>query len=299
MVRGRAVSAARVGDAGPGFRVVLADGSAVLARRLLLATGLTDGLPELPGFAQRWGREVLHCPYCHGWEVRDQAIGVLSDGPAAVHQALLWRQWSADVTLFRHTGPEPDAEQYEQLAARGIAVVDGEVTGLEPNPAESGGKRLAGVALADGRVVRCQALVVFPRFAARTDLLADLGLASAEQEMNGMSLGSSVGSDPMGATGVPGVWTAGNVTALMETVVGAAASGVRAAGAINADLVAEDTREAVAAQRLAATVAAAPVRADDTPHRAGNGTKNDDTPEADAATADTPSTGTAKERTRR
>ena len=89
------------------------------ARRLLVATGLTDELPDIPGLRERWGRDVVHCPYCHGWEVRDQAIGVLATGPTAVHQALLFRQLSEDV-VCSHTMPLPDGEEAEQLAARGI-----------------------------------------------------------------------------------------------------------------------------------------------------------------------------------
>ncbi|MFC9648308.1 NAD(P)/FAD-dependent oxidoreductase [Streptomyces sp. NPDC056937] len=227
-----------------GFRVALADGTTVLARRLLVTTGLVDELPPVPGLAERWGREVLHCPYCHGWEVRDQPLGVLATGPFAAHQALMWRQWSDEVTLFLHTGPEPDEEEYEQLAARGIAVVDGEVTGLEVTD-----DRLTGVTLAGGRTIPLRALVVAPRFTARADLLTGLGLTPVEQERAGEVIGSYIAADPVGATAVPGVWVAGNAKDLMEQVVGAAASGVRAALAINGDLTAEDTRRAVAARR--------------------------------------------------
>ncbi|MFF3755021.1 FAD-dependent oxidoreductase [Streptomyces sp. NPDC002018] len=244
ITEGEVVTAGRLEDGG--FRVVLADGSAVTARRLLVTTGLVDELPPVPGLAERWGREVLHCPYCHGWEVRDQPVGVLSTGPMAVHQALLWRQWSGDVTLFRHTGPEPDDEEYERLAARGVTVVDGEVSGLEITDGRFTGVTVAG---AEGRVFPCRALVVAPRFTARAGLLTGLGLEAAEREMDGHVIGSHVVSDPSGATEVPGVWVAGNVTDLAETVIGSAAAAVRAAAAINADLIAEETREAVAARR--------------------------------------------------
>ncbi|MFD7291523.1 NAD(P)/FAD-dependent oxidoreductase [Streptomyces sp. NPDC059863] len=242
IMTGDAVTAERL-DTG-GFRVTLADGTTALARRLLVTTGLVDELPPVPGVAERWGREVLHCPYCHGWEVRDQPIGVLATGPLATHQALMWRQWSGDVTLFLGTAPEPGEEEYEQLAARDIAVVDGEVTGLEVTD-----DRLAGVTLAGGRTIPVRALVVAPRFTARADLLTSLGLAPVELARDGEVIGTYIASDPVGATAVPGVWVAGNVTDLMEQVLGAAATGLRAAGAINADLIAEDTRLAVAARR--------------------------------------------------
>lgn len=242
ILSGTAVTAERrtAGD----FRVVLADGTAVLAERLLVTTGLVDELPELPGLAERWGREVLHCPYCHGWEVRDRPIGILGTGPLAVHQALLWRQWSSDITLFLHTAPEPGEEEYEKLAARDITVVTGEVSGLE-----TADDRLARVRMADGRTVACQALAVAPRFTARSGILTGLGLEITEQEMGGQVIGSHIAADPMGATAVPGVWVAGNVTNLTEQVIGAAAAGVRAGAAINADLIAAETTQAVAARR--------------------------------------------------
>lgn len=243
IVEGAAVAAERL-PGGAGFRVVRADGTAVTARRLLVTTGLVDELPPIPGLAERWGRDVLHCPYCHGWEVRDMPVGIVALSPMAVHQALLWRQWSHDVTLFLHNAPEPGDEEYEQLAARGIAVVDGEVTGLEV-----GGDRLTGVRLAGGRVVPREAVVVQPRFTARSGVLDGLGLHATALEAGGHTIGTYIASDPSGATEVPGVWVAGNVTNLMEQVIGAAAAGLKAASAINADLMGEDTRRAVEARR--------------------------------------------------
>ncbi len=88
---------------GSGFTVGLEDGRRVGARRLLVTTGLVDELPDVAGVRERWGRDVLHCPYCHGWEVRDRPLGVLGTSSRAVHQALLFRQWTDDLTLFVHT----------------------------------------------------------------------------------------------------------------------------------------------------------------------------------------------------
>ncbi|TFV62473.1 UNVERIFIED_ORG: methyltransferase domain-containing protein [Bacillus sp. AZ43] len=229
---------------GGGFRVVLDDGRAVRARRLLVATGLVDELPEVAGVRELWGTDVLHCPYCHGWEVRDGAIGVLG-GPFGVHQALMWRQWSDDVVLFRHTGPAPTEEEAEQLAARDITVVDGEVAGLETTDGQ-----LSGVRLADGAVVARQALVVATRMVARGGLLAALGLEPTPLEMMGVEVGSYIAAEPnTGATAVPGVHVAGNVTELHAQVIGSAATAVKVAAAINADLNAEDTRIAVQQRR--------------------------------------------------
>ncbi len=234
--------AARIVSAG--FVVELAGERAVRARRLLVTTGLVDELPAVQGLRELWGRDVLHCPYCHGWEVRDQPVGVLSTGPFAVHQALMWRQWSPDVTLFLHTGPAPTPQEAEQLAARGVDLVAGEVSQLELT-----GGRLHGVRLASGEVVPRTALVVSPRFTARSGVLSSLGLLSVEQELNGHVYGSAVPADASGGTAVRGVWVAGNVTDLRAQVVVAAAAGLAAAVAINSDLITEDTRRAVEARR--------------------------------------------------
>ncbi|MEW2632619.1 NAD(P)/FAD-dependent oxidoreductase [Streptomyces sp. NPDC048389] len=222
------------------FRLALCGGATVEADRLLVTTGLVDELPPVPGLAERWGREVLHCPYCHGYEVRDRGIGVLSTSPMSVHQALMWRQWSDDVTLFLHTGPEPGDDEYEQLAARGIAVVDGRVASVERTDG-----RLSGVVLDSGKVIARQALVVAPRFTARAAFLAGLGLEVAQQEMGGVVIGTRITADPNGATAVPGVWVAGNVADMSLQVIGAAAAGVRAGAMINADLISEETRRSV------------------------------------------------------
>ncbi|MCN0151751.1 NAD(P)/FAD-dependent oxidoreductase [Salinispora arenicola] len=211
--------------------------------RLLVTTGLVDLLPEIPGLRERWGRDVLHCPYCHGWEVRDQAIGVLATGPMSVHQALLFRQLSGDVTYFTHHSAGPDAEQDEQLAARGIRVVTGAVTAVEVAD-----DRLVGVRLADGTVVRRHALSVAPRLVARAGFLAGLGLRAVDHPSG---VGEYVPADPFGRTEAAGVWVAGNVSDLAAQVGAAAAGGAVAAAAINTDLIAEETREAVAAARSA------------------------------------------------
>jgi thioredoxin reductase len=233
------VSAVAHGDGG--FAVALADGRTVRARRLLVATGLADELPDIPGLRERWGRDVVHCPYCHGWEVRDKAIGVLASGPMAVHVALLFRQLSADVTFFSHTMAPPTGEEAEQLAARGISVVDGEVESLE-----IARDRLTGLRLRDGTVVSRQALAVASRVTARAGFLVALGLRPAEHPSGA---GEYIPADPSGRTDVPGVWVAGNVTDLTAQVGGAAAAAAIAAARINADLVAEETRRAIAAHR--------------------------------------------------
>ncbi|WP_341715639.1 bifunctional NAD(P)/FAD-dependent oxidoreductase/class I SAM-dependent methyltransferase [Micromonospora sp. FIMYZ51] len=241
IVAGRVDAVERDGD---GFAVTVDATRTVRARRLLVTTGLVDELPQLPGLSQRWGRDVLHCPYCHGWEVRDRRIGVLATGPLAVHQALLWRQWSPHVLLLAHDAVTLDAEQAEQLAARSVAVVSGPVAAVEVAD-----DRLTGVRLAGGEFVELDALVVATRMTARSTVLASLGLEPVDVEMSGHVIGSRIPADPTGATAVPGVWVAGNITDVSAQVIRAAGAGMMAGAAINADLVEEDTRTAVAEHR--------------------------------------------------
>jgi thioredoxin reductase len=247
IITGRVGMAATDGHGG--FTVGLEDGRLVRARRLLVTTGLVDELPDVPGLRERWGRDVLHCPYCHGWEVRDQAIGVLASGPMAAQKALLFRQWSDDVTLLLHDQPPPPAPELERLAARGIPMVDGLVERLEV-----AGDRLTGVRLRGGQAVSLQALAVAPRFVANSAVLAGLGLLATPHPSG---VGEAIAADPTGRTEVPGVWVAGNVTDLMAQVLGAAAAGAAAAAAINVDLLEEDVQRAVADARSAAPTMAA------------------------------------------
>jgi thioredoxin reductase len=239
---GAEVLAGHVAEArqdGIGFSLTLETGAVVRARAVLVTTGLVDELPPVDGVRERWGRDVLHCPYCHGYEVRDQPIGVLATGPQAAHQALLVRQWSPDVLLFRHTTAVPDDETGERLASRGIAVVDGEVAGLEIVD-----DRLTGVRLRSGQVVPRTALFVAPFFRARDAVLAELG--ATVEHTTGFS---RVVTDVEGATSVPGVWAAGNVADPRAQVITAAAAGTRAAAAINAYLVEDDVARAVRERR--------------------------------------------------
>jgi thioredoxin reductase len=227
----------------PGFTVALEDGREVRARRLLVTTGLKDRLPDIPGLAERWGHDVVHCPYCHGWEIRDQAIGVVATGPMAVHGALLFRQWTSDLVLFMHDQPSPSPEETEQLKARGIRIVEGPIARVEVC-----GNRITGVRMASGELVDREALAVGPRMEARAGFLEDLGLNLVDHPSGA---GVHVAADATGRTEVPGVWAAGNVTDLMAQVGASAAAGAMAGAMINMDLVTEETAAAVAAYRAA------------------------------------------------
>lgn len=229
IVTGQAIEASKEDGE---FVVVLDSGLRVRARRLLAATGIIDELPDIAGLAQRWGRDVVHCPYCHGWEFRDEAVGVLATGPMSTHQALLFSQLTDRVVHLNHTGPGLTDEEAARFAARGITVVDGEVVSVEVDD-----DRITGVRLRDGEVVPLRAVVVAPRSRPRADMLAPLGLLPVAQPN-----GEHIPADPTGRTDVPGVWVAGNLTSLVANVVMSAASGATAGAGINADLIDEDTR---------------------------------------------------------
>lgn len=216
----------------------------VLARRVLLATGSWDELPDVPGVREQWGRGVVHCPYCHGWEVRDRAIGVLATSPLATHQVGMFRQLSDRVTLFLNDSFEPSDEQWEQFAARGVQVVEGRVTELVSTADDVRSARLA-----SGAEVPIDALAVATRVWARADMLAGLGIETQQVEMSGVVFGSVVPVDEMGRTSAAGVFAAGNVTDMKTQVITAAAAGLQTGAFINADLIEEDTRAAVAARR--------------------------------------------------
>jgi thioredoxin reductase len=226
------------------FVVELSDGRSVRARRLLVTTGLVDELPDVPGLRARWGRDVVHCPYCHGWEVRDQAIGILASGPMSMHQALLFRQLSDDVVYFAHTMP-PNDDEAQRLEARGIRVVEGEVASLEIVD-----DRIEGVRLLDGTRVDRAVLVVATRMVARAGFLTELGLRPVAHPSGA---GEHIPVDAAGRTDVAGIWCAGNVTDLMAQVGSAAAAGAMAGAQINADLVMAETRQAVEMSREAST----------------------------------------------
>ena len=200
---------------------------------MLVTTGLRDELPDIPGVRERWGRDLLHCPYCHGYEVRDQPLGVLGGTPDAVQHAQLVRQWSDDVVFFTHTDDARPPTEREQLVARAIGVVDGTVARLVVED-----DQLTGVELDDGRVVPRDARVRPPALRARTTTCSPASAAHVDDD-------GWVVADATGRTSVPGVWAAGNAVNPRAQVITAAGEGSAAAIAINADLVDEDVRDAV------------------------------------------------------
>jgi thioredoxin reductase len=225
LIPGRVLSLER------GFSVRLAEGEALEARRLLIATGATDDLPTITGVRERWGRDFLHCPYCHGWEVRGRPLGVVRTGPGSVEHAQLLRQWSDDVIFFAHGQGLTEVER-GQLRARAIQVVEGEVQRLVVEE-----DRLTGVALVDGRVFDRAAVFVRPNMRPRLDGLLE-GIGCELDELGFVVV------DGTGRTSAAGVWAAGNVANPRAQVITAAGEGSAAAIAVNADLVEEDVRNA-------------------------------------------------------
>ncbi len=227
-----------------GFVVRLAGGRVLTARRILVTTGVGDELPDIPGVRERWGRDLLHCPYCHGWEVRDEPLGVLGTVPGSVQHAQLVRQWSDDVAFLAHTYDLAAVER-AQLDARGIRVVEGEVARLVVVD-----DRLTGVAMTDGRMIARTAVFIRPGNRPRADgLLSGLGCEHNEEGF--------VAVDATGGTSTPGVWAAGNVVDPRAQVIASAGAGNAAAIDINADLVRDDVERATrdAADTRAETVA--------------------------------------------
>jgi thioredoxin reductase len=215
-----------------GFWVLLADGRRISTRRLLVTTGLRDELPDVPGLRERWARDVLHCPYCHGHEVRDRQVGVIGGTPAAVRYAQIVRQWTHDLVYF--TAPDTvTAPERTELLARAIGVVEGTIDQIVIDDDD----HLRGVQMNDGCVIPRDALFVPPHFMPTNRLLLGLGCDVDDAGW--------VTTDATGRTSAPGVWAAGNVVDPRAQVITAAGAGSAAAIALNADLVDDDVRAAV------------------------------------------------------
>jgi thioredoxin reductase len=214
-----------------GFVLEFADGSHEPARRVLLATGMEYRLPDLPGIAERWGRSVFHCPFCHGWEVRDQPLGVLDRGSSGVQRALLLRVWSDDVTLLADGPAELAAEDAERLSAAGVVIDERRVSELR-----GPGSTLTAVVLADGEARPCGGLLVPVTLHQRSTLAEQLGAVAADP---GPVVVDALELDPGFHSSVPGLSAAGDLSGQMPSVANAVASGSSAAAMIVHDLALE------------------------------------------------------------
>lgn len=229
----RQVATSLRGSAESGFVIATDDGTEINARRIILATGVEDLLPDLPGAREAWGRFLLHCPYCHGFEVRGGPLAVFGGMPGAVAQALLIRQWSPDLTFLGNGSPLTEEDEH-RLSARGIRIVDARIEALVVD-----GDRGGGVLLEDGTTVRVDAVFIRPGVRARTELLAALGATRDEAGFAHV--------DPAGRTSVPGVRVAGNLVDPRGQVITAAGHANAVAMDMNAELVDDDSRTALRA----------------------------------------------------
>lgn len=222
-VDGAATAAEPDGD---GYAVALADGPPLRARKLVLAFGLDDGLPDIPGISERWGQTVLHCPYCHGYEFLSRPLGVLNVMPRSTHQAALIPEWGP-TTFFLNGAPMPDAETCADLAARGVKIEAAPVVALEGDAPD-----LTGVRLADGRLVEIAALFLAPRTRFACPIAEQLGCALEEGPF-----GPVIRTDGMKLTSIAGVYAAGDITRAMHNATLASADGVMAGASVHQALV--------------------------------------------------------------
>lgn len=222
LVEGEATGASVRGD---GFTVTLASGAEIAAHKAILAFGLRDTLEPIPGLAERWGRTVLHCPYCHGFEFSDRPLGVLFRTPLSVHQACLVAEWGP-TTLFMN-GADLAPESAEMLARHGVSVERGRLQRLVGE-----GSALSGVAFADGHVRELAALYVAPHSCLASPIAEQLGVAIDEGPV-----GPIVRTDGDRMTSVPGLYAAGDIARAPHSVSWAVADGVTAGTSLHRALV--------------------------------------------------------------
>ncbi|MDM7893123.1 NAD(P)/FAD-dependent oxidoreductase [Curtobacterium caseinilyticum] len=255
---GRVVAASATSGTGVdpvGFSVTTDSGAVVTCRRLVVASGAVDVLPDVPGLAEQWGRGVVHCPFCHGWEVRDQRIGVLVTTPNGAHHAQMFRALSDRVTVFASDPALLDDIALAGFSARGIGLVEGRVVRVL-----STGGTLSGVQLGSGEVVPLDALAASSTAEPRVGFLEGLGLRAEDFVVDGFRFGGALTVDAVGQTEVRGVYAAGNVTSPMATVIASAAAGTQAGAAVHGDLVQADIAAAVDVVATAAEPAGRPTR---------------------------------------
>ncbi|MGH9160161.1 MAG: NAD(P)/FAD-dependent oxidoreductase [Vicinamibacteraceae bacterium] len=222
---------ARVVRSAEHFLSALEDGAEARSQKVVIAIGIVDLLPDLPGLPERWGTTVLHCPYCHGFEFAGQRLGVLGIGPMSLHQALLLADWGP-VTFFTNGAVSPDEGDMRALAARSVAVESEPVTQLEGSATT-----LSGVRLESGRFVPLDALFVGPRTRLASPIAEQLGCA-----IDDGPLGTVIRTDADKLTTVPGVYAAGDAARARHTVSWAVADGVTAGMAAHQALVFQPDR---------------------------------------------------------
>ena len=239
---GRALDITRTGGSGSDeFCVELVGGHTITARRVLAATGLVDELPEIDGLTEHWGGLVIHCPFCHGYEVRDQRIVQIVTHPTGLHAATLFRQLSDHLTLVLHAGVSADQPELDALRASGVRIIDARVVEMIAVGGDDGGG--ATLHLANGESIEADVVAVGTHMRPRVEAFASLGITAVAHESG---LGSIVATSPTGnvvlsgGETLRGVYAAGNVTDLRQQVLQAAADGSWVGGIVGADLASDD-----------------------------------------------------------
>lgn len=233
ILAGSVVGVDQTGDDGFRFRVALDSGHAVLARRVLAATGLVDVLPEIRGVSEQWGRDVIHCPFCHGFEVRDQRIVQIVTHLAGLHPAAMFRQLTDRFTMVLHGELDVVRADVDALIDSGVNVIERAVSSVMTN--DHG--RVAAVELIGGDHIDADAVVVTARFRVRAEVFGSLGLEPVDHPSG---LGDFIETDETGETSVPGLYAAGNLTDPSQQVLQAAANGSRVGAVISSSLAHED-----------------------------------------------------------
>lgn len=220
----------KVDDTEDALTVSTVDGSTYLARTLIVATGLTDRLPGIPGLAERWGKSILHCPYCHGWEVRDQRLAVLGTSEMAIHQAQLVRQLSDKVTFLTNGGTYLDSASKERLLSRGVKISNSPIVQVLGS-----GDQVTGVTLENGEIVEVDAIFTIGSFELHDSFLGSLNLERANTPM-----GDTLAVDQMGKTSHERIWAVGNIVVPHGNVPMSIGQGSFIGASVNAALVNED-----------------------------------------------------------
>ncbi|WP_432240957.1 FAD-dependent oxidoreductase [Herbaspirillum robiniae] len=209
-----------------GVSVTLEDGRRLRARRLILATGVRDELPPIPGLQERWGQTAIHCPYCHGYEVRDRKLGVIATSPLSAHQGIMLPDWGP-TTYFTQGQFEPEEAELRQMQKRGVAIERTPVVAVIGTAPE-----IDAVQLADGRALEIGAVFVGPRVHMASPLAMQLGCAFEQGP-----IGPYIRTDDMRQTSVPNVFAAGDAAMVFSNGTMASASGVMAGVSAHRSLV--------------------------------------------------------------
>lgn len=232
--------AGTVGESDAGIEVKLASGHSFRARTLIVASGVKDTLPAVPGLAERWGKSVFHCPFCDGWEVAEQRIGVLATSPVSLHQVEMLRQWSNQVNFLAFGAGPLDEAALHRLRARGIAVIDSKVNAvLGQEPA------ISAVRTEDGQEIEIDAIFTMGTLTPHDGFLAGLDL---EREDLPFGLGSFLQVDATGKTSHPRIWAVGNVVNPMTNVPQSIGAGATTGPAVAGFLIQEDYARITAQQ---------------------------------------------------